>query len=143
MVEETLSQMKEVSPQGQERTVMINTWLTKSFLRNCGAYIAQLNVDILERAREALMTAKEIKRVHDWRHYCGERPRYWYISIRDDGSIVFKGGTVWHAEVKGNVLYTDGCTTRGLLIDVVDEGLRQVKMLASRCNNARLETGIR
>jgi hypothetical protein len=128
MVEETLSQKQEVSPQGQERTVMVNTWLTKSSLRNC-AYMEQLNVDILERAREALMTAKEIKRVYDWKHYCGEKPRYWYISIRDDGTIIFEGGTVWHAEVKRDVFYTDGCTTRGLLIDVIDEGITHARTL--------------
>ena len=131
------TQNQEVSPQGQKRTVMVNTWLTKSFLKNCGAYMAQLNVDILEMAREALITAKEIKRVHDWRHYCGEKLRYWYIEIKDDGTIVFKGGTVWHAEVMGDVFYTDGCTTRGLLLDVIDEALEQARTLASRCNNAR------
>ena len=116
--------------------VTINTWLTKASLRNCGAYLAQLDMPTLEKALEALVKVREVKRVPEWRHYCGEKPRYWYIEIKDDGAVVFDGGTVWHAEVRGDTLYTDGCITKGLLIDAVDEGLRQVRLLASRCGNA-------
>jgi hypothetical protein len=116
--------------------VTINTWITKASLRGCKTYLAQLDVPTLERALEALLKVGEVRKVHEWRHYCGEKPRYWYISVRDDGTIVFDGGTVWHAEIKDSTLYTDGCVTRGLLIDAIDEGLRQAKSLVSRCNNA-------
>jgi len=91
--------------------------------------LAQLNLSIIEMAREALMRAKEVRKVLEWRHYCGEKPRYWDIEIKEDGTVSFKGGSVWRAEIKGDVLYTDGCTTRGLLIDAVDEGLRQASSL--------------
>jgi IS4 transposase len=117
-----------------ETRVTINTWLTKASLRNCKAYLDQLNVPTLERTLEALLKVKETKKAPEWRHYCGEKPRYWYISARGDGAIVFDGGTVWHAEIKDGTLYTDGCTTRGLLVDVIDEALKQVRMLAPRCN---------
>jgi hypothetical protein len=116
--------------------ITINTWITKASLRGCKTYLAQLDVPTLEKALEAVLKVGEVKKVPEWRHYCGEKPRYWYISIQDDGTIMFKGGTVWRAEIKNDTLYIDGCTTRGLLIDVIDEGLRQARVLASRCNDA-------
>ena len=139
MVEAVDYVARQADPRGDEvrkmARVMINTWITKASLRGCKTYLAQLDVPTLEKALEALAKVGEVKRVPEWRHYCGERPRYWYIEIKDDGTIVFEGGTVWHAEIKDGTLYTDGCTTRGLLIDVVDEGLKQARTLASRCNN--------
>jgi len=78
------------------------------------------------------MRVREVKKVDEWRHYCGAEPRYWEVEFEDDGTVSFKGGTVWRAEVKGNVLYTDGCTTRGLLVDVIDEALKQATSL--RCH---------
>jgi len=116
--------------QGSQRKVLINMWLSKTFLKhNCGKYLSQLNKPLLEEVKLSLIRVKEIKKVSDWRHYCGEKPRYWELEIKDDGSIVFNGGTVWHAEIKGDVLYTDGCITRGLLLDVIDEGIRQASTL--------------
>jgi hypothetical protein len=113
--------------------VEINIWITKTFLKNnCQAYLAQLDASVLEKAREALMKIREMKKVPEWRHYCGAEPRYWDIMINDDGTIIFDGGIKWHAEIKGDIFYTDGCTTRGLLIDVLDEGIRQARTL--NCN---------
>ena len=118
-----------------EKKVTINMWLSKIFLKkSCDKYLAQLNVVILEHARDALMRIKEVKKVKEWRHYCGAEPRYWEIEIKDDGSVEFKGGIVWRAKVEGDILHTDGCTTRGLLIDVIDEGIRQVSSL--KCKRA-------
>jgi len=91
-----------------------------------------LDVSVLEKALEALVRVKEVKRVPEWRHYCGAEPRYWDIIINEDGTILFEGGIVWRARIEGNTLYTDGCTTRGLLIDVVDEGIGQASSLKCR-----------
>jgi hypothetical protein len=111
----------------------VNTWITKTFLKkNCEAYLKQLDMATLDTARKALESVRKTERVHEWRHYCGLEPRYWDISVRDDGTIVFEGGLVWHAEVKDGVLYTDGCVTRGMLIDVVDKGIRQLSSLKCR-----------
>ena len=131
--------MAQEIPQSQNPQVSlkvtINTWITKTFLkRNCEAYLAQLDTSILEKAREALMRIKEVRKVPEWRHYCGAQPRYWDIIINDDGSISFNGGIVWRAKVEDNILYTDGCTTRGLLIGVVDEAIKQASSL--KCNRA-------
>jgi hypothetical protein len=116
--------------QGSQKKVLINMWLSKTFLKhNCGKYLSQLNKSLLEEVKLSLIRVKEQKEVPDWYHYCGAHPRYWEIEIKDDGSIEFDGGTVWRAEIKGNVLYTDGCITRGLLLDVVDEGIRQASSL--------------
>jgi len=126
------AQTPQVSSQNQNN-VIINTWITKTFLkRNCEAYLSQLDVSILEKALEALVRVKEVKKVKEWRHYCGAQPRYWDITINDDGSVVFEGGIVWRARIEGNTLYTDGCTTRGLLIDVVDEAIKQASTLKCR-----------
>jgi hypothetical protein len=116
--------------------VTINTWPTKTFLkRNCEAYLAQLNLSALETAREGLLKVKEEKIFPEWRHYCGEKPRYWDVKIGND-AITFEGGLVWRAEIEDGVLYTDGCTTRGLLLDVVGEGIRQVRAL--KCDKSLL-----
>ena len=123
------------APKVSSPKVIINTWITKTFLkRNCEAYLAQLDTSILEKARDALMRAKEARKVPEWYHYCGAQPRYWDIIINDDGSIMFEGGIVWRAKIEGEILYTDGCTTRGLLIDVIDEAIKQATSL--KCNRA-------
>jgi len=126
-----MAEGQEISRAGKKTTV--NTWVTRTFLkRNCNAYLAQLDVSVLEKALEALVRVKEVKRMPEWRHYCGAEPRYWDVTINDDGSVVFEGGIVWRAKVENNILYTDGCTTRGLLIDVVDEAIKQASTLKCR-----------
>jgi hypothetical protein len=115
--------------QGQKKTT-INMWLSKTFLKyNCNKYLSQLSIPLLEGVKLSLIRVKEIKRVPEWQHYCGAQPRYWEIEMKDDGSIEFSGGTVWHAIIKGDLLYTDGCITRGMLLDVIDEGIRQASSL--------------
>jgi hypothetical protein len=108
-----------------ETRVTINTWLTKASLRNCKAYLDQLNVPTLERALEALLKVKETKKVPEWRHYCGEKPRYWYISVQDDGTITFEGG---------HGLACRGQERHAVHRRVYDEGL------ANRCYRRSSET---
>ena len=135
MVQEQENQNPQVTSQNK---TTINMWLTKTFLKNnCEAYLAQLDVSVLEMAREALLKVKEARKVPEWRHYCGAEPRYWDVEIKEDGTVSFEGGSVWRAAIKGDVLYTDGCVTRGLLLDVIDEGLRHVQAL--KCDKSMYE----
>jgi len=128
--------MAENQIQYPQKEIMINMWLSKTFLKNaCETYREQLNSSILEMAREALVNVKEVRRVYEWRHYCGEKPRYWYIKIKEDGTVSFEGGTVWRAMIKDNTLYTDGCVTKALLMGVIDEGIRHATSL--KCGSMR------
>jgi hypothetical protein len=117
-----------------QRKIEINMWLSKTFLKhNCKEYLAQLNTSILEKVREALSKVKDVRKVDEWRHYCGAKPRYWDIMINDDGTILFEGGIVWRAKIEGDILYTDGCVSRRLLFNVIDEGIRQ--SVSIKCRN--------
>jgi hypothetical protein len=111
--------------------IRINTWITKTFLRNNGDYYtSQLNANslVLEVAKNALQN-QNVKEVRtDWEHYCGAEPRYWDIEI-DGDTIYFNGGNVWKARIEGDVLYLDNCATKEMLLNVVNEGLKQVGIL--------------
>jgi hypothetical protein len=110
--------------------IRINTWITKTFLRNnYDYYTSQLNANslVLDVVKNALQNIKEVRNTR-WKHYCGAEPRYWDIEI--DGDIIyFNGGNVWKAKIQGDVLYLDNCTTKEMLLNVVNEGLKQVGIL--------------
>jgi len=113
-----------------QRKIRINMWPSKTFLRNsCNEYVSQLNVQLLEKIKDSLAKVENVVKVYDWKHYCGAEPRYWDIEIKNDNSIEFKGGVVWKAVIKYNIMYTDGCVSKELLKRVIDEALGQAATL--------------
>jgi hypothetical protein len=118
-----------------DKIIMVYMLLSKTFLRrSCKAYLGQLDVKALERVREALTRAEKTEVVPYWRHLCGAEPHEWQIVVSEDGKTVFfTGGIKWRAKLENGILYVDECVTKELLIEVIDEALRQASTL--RCES--------
>lgn len=121
--------------------IQLNTWMSKTYCNplfrgiDCekekAAVTAALRLlaELLRPYRDAIENPVAVKRVKNWRHYCGAWPRWFRVRFAMTGynwGLLIEGGEKWAVAAVykglGVTIYTDGCLGPEDIIGLVFEG---------------------